>query len=420
MRRLGWLALALLGCDDNEADFEVQVTNNSPEYPFSDSDGFAVPDGDTEPGPALPGHSYSFSFAAGPGSTLHFATMQVQSNDQFFAPDAGGIELFSEDGTPLSGDITDLVLLWDAGTEVNQEPGLGPDQAPRQAGPNQGDIDLDSTVRLAEDEFGNLPEIEDVIRVTLSVEDDHLFTVVIENISAMDAIPTSDGGAVPVVLAPGVFAISPVDAQLFASGQAAPEGLEELAEDGDISVALASLDGVTGLTTPISPVAWGLNQGSPVIFTEGQEASAELELLAEDGDASGIGVALGLEGGFYTVPDGQTAGGPASPGDSYTFQIRAFEGDNLSIVTMLVQSNDWFFGADGDTLPLFDDDGEARGFVANLAVYDAGTEVDEVLGAGPNQAPRQAGPNTGPDENGVVEEQSGYSNYVQVRVRPLE
>ena len=99
---------------------------------------FAVPDGAAEAGPALPGSSYSFSFEATPGEYLSFATMFVQSNDWFFAPAASGIGLFDGDA-PLEGDITELVLLWDAGTEVDETPGEGPNQAPRQAGPDTGD-----------------------------------------------------------------------------------------------------------------------------------------------------------------------------------------------------------------------------------------------------------------------------------------
>ena len=99
---------------------------------------FANPDGGSEAGPALPGSSYTFSFEATPGDYLSFATMFVQSNDWFFAPDPNGLNLFDGD-TPLEGDITDLVGLWDAGTEVDEEPGEGANQAPRQAGPNSGD-----------------------------------------------------------------------------------------------------------------------------------------------------------------------------------------------------------------------------------------------------------------------------------------
>jgi hypothetical protein len=37
-----------------------------------------------------------------------------------------------------------------------------------------------------------------------------------------------------------------------------------------------------------------------------------------------------------------------------------------------------------------------------VQLYDAGTEVDQPIGFGSNQAPRQAGPNTGLAEGGVV------------------
>ncbi|MCP3998697.1 MAG: hypothetical protein GY722_27045 [bacterium] len=99
---------------------------------------FAIPDGATEPGPALPGSSYSFTFEAVHGDYLSFATMFVQSNDWFLAPSPNGISLFTDD-TPLQGDITALVSLWDAGTEVDETPGQGENQAPRQEAPNTGD-----------------------------------------------------------------------------------------------------------------------------------------------------------------------------------------------------------------------------------------------------------------------------------------
>ena len=99
---------------------------------------FAVPEGAAEAAPAPPGSSYTFTFEAAPGDYLSFATMFVQSNDWFFAPASSGINLF-EEGAPLDGDITDLVFLWDAGTEIDETPGEGLNQAPRQSGPNTGD-----------------------------------------------------------------------------------------------------------------------------------------------------------------------------------------------------------------------------------------------------------------------------------------
>lgn len=123
------------------------------------SDVFVVPDGAADPGPALPGDAYSFTFEAVPGERLSFATLFVQSNDFFFVPPAGGIELFDGD-TPIEGDITAQISLWDAGTEVDQPLGVGADQAPRQAGPDTG-ADQDGVVG-AVDGGG--------IRVAISVE----------------------------------------------------------------------------------------------------------------------------------------------------------------------------------------------------------------------------------------------------------
>jgi hypothetical protein len=51
--------------------------------------------------------------------------MMGQSNDWFYGPSDSGIELF-KNGKPISGDITSQIILWNAGTEVNQEPGIGP------------------------------------------------------------------------------------------------------------------------------------------------------------------------------------------------------------------------------------------------------------------------------------------------------
>lgn len=59
---------------------------------------------------------------AEPGDRLVFASMFVQSNDKFFAPDAAGIDLFNGQ-EPISGDLTSKVILWDAGTEEDEAPG---------------------------------------------------------------------------------------------------------------------------------------------------------------------------------------------------------------------------------------------------------------------------------------------------------
>src|SRR5690606_29741203 len=71
----------------------------------------------------LPGESVSFQFSAAKGQAVSFATMYGWSNDLFFAPANPGIALYAEDGTPIEGDVSSAIKLWDNGTRINQAPG---------------------------------------------------------------------------------------------------------------------------------------------------------------------------------------------------------------------------------------------------------------------------------------------------------
>ncbi len=88
--------------------------------------------------PIPPGDAYEFTITAAPGDRLSFAMMVVETNDVFLGTIEAGISLYRPDGTPLNGDVTESVLVWDAGTEVNQSPGTGNNQAPRQSGSDTG------------------------------------------------------------------------------------------------------------------------------------------------------------------------------------------------------------------------------------------------------------------------------------------
>ena len=99
---------------------------------------FNTPVGAMGPGPIRPGDSYEFTFTAMPGIKLFMTQMFGQSNDWFYSPDANGIALFDSKGNPVSGDITNKFVLWDAGTEKDEEIGIGPNQGPRQPAPNTG------------------------------------------------------------------------------------------------------------------------------------------------------------------------------------------------------------------------------------------------------------------------------------------
>jgi hypothetical protein len=130
---------------------------------------FNKPVGDAAPGPITPGKAYEFEIAAEPGQVLTLAFMFGQSNDLFYAPGAAGIALFDKQGHPLTRDVTGDLSLWDAGTEVNEEPGVGPNQAPRQPAPHTGKHEREPIVRVAATHDGfTYPQITEVVRVTVT------------------------------------------------------------------------------------------------------------------------------------------------------------------------------------------------------------------------------------------------------------
>jgi hypothetical protein len=128
---------------------------------------FNTPAGSDKAGPLLPGGAYEFSFIGTEGMKLNLIAMYGQSNDLFYAPKTA-IDLFDKDGNSLACDITDKLLLWDAGTEVNQAPGVGDEQAPRQKIPNTGKAE-NGVVRLVSDGF-TYPNTKDVLRVTVTAQ----------------------------------------------------------------------------------------------------------------------------------------------------------------------------------------------------------------------------------------------------------
>jgi hypothetical protein len=109
-----------------------------------------------------------FTFTARPGDKFSFANMFVQSNDLFYGFENGGVDLFDSMGKPVTGDLTARVVLYDAGTEVNEAPGVGPNQAPRQAKPNTGASE-NKTVQVVNDGFV-YPAAAAVIRVTVQLD----------------------------------------------------------------------------------------------------------------------------------------------------------------------------------------------------------------------------------------------------------
>ena len=114
---------------------------------------FNMPVGAMAAGPIRPGDSFEFTVTAMPGMKLFMTQMFGQSNDWFYAPSANGIALFDSKGNPVSGDITGQLYLWDAGTEKDEEIGIGPSQGPRQKGMNTGEAENGVVHRVKDDRW---------------------------------------------------------------------------------------------------------------------------------------------------------------------------------------------------------------------------------------------------------------------------
>jgi len=361
----------------------------------------------------MPGESQEISFHAGRGHYLSLATMFVQSNDLFYAFDEMGLRLY-DDGNAATGDVTRFIDLWDAGTEVNEMPGSGPNQAPRQSGPDTGDEE-NGTVELIDDvnDGFSYPADEAVIRLTLAHDGGTEFTLTIENVSGNASLSTP--------LAPGVWAVHGEGGQLFTSGEASSEGLQDIAEDGDISITYEALADDTGYVSPLAPGAWAIHKADIMpLFEENTSDRGEgLEELAEDGDPSVLMGTLAdnsevSESGVFNTPVGASGPGPLLPGNSYTFTFEAEEGDYLSFATMLVHTNDLFYGPDENGLDLFENGTAIEGdLTGSIQLWDAGTEVNEYPGAGNNQ-PARGGGNSGAAENGTVREVDDAFTYPAV------
>jgi hypothetical protein len=129
---------------------------------------FNTPSGAMSAGPIRPGDAYEFTFTAMPGMKLFMTQMFGQSNDWFYAPSTNGIALFDGKGNPIGGDITNELYLWDAGTEKDEEIGIGPNQGPRQKGTNTGDDEHGVVHRVKDERWtGRNPEF---FRVTITPE----------------------------------------------------------------------------------------------------------------------------------------------------------------------------------------------------------------------------------------------------------
>ena len=156
--------------------------------------------------------------------------------------------------------------------------------------------------------------------------------------------------------------------------------------DGNLVYATHSVTGnatyevtITNITPgqPITPPLLVTHSADVGIFATGEEASEELQQLAENGNFGPLVESLAEGSGVLDVVTGTAPLVPANdPGDtgmaySATFTVRA-EGnhDRLSFASMLICTNDGFAGINGVSLPGY---GEKTVYAA---AYDARTEAN--------------------------------------------
>jgi len=302
---------------------------------------------------------------------LSFATMYGLSNDGFYAPDDGGISVYEGDfpAVEVERDITSEITLWDAGTQVNQEPGPG----------NQHNgADENGVVKemMAVGDGYDYGTVATNLKATLTYDGNSKFTVTIE---VLDGSTTAISPVSWVVHSDG-------QTPIFEAGMADyGKGLEDLAETGNAGPLGNYLFRNSGYVSPIAPVLWVLHDKKDMpIFTEGTpDYGIGVETLAETGNPEPLYLSLIADGystGFYVTRENSLGDGPLFPGQMYKFTVEGHVGQTLSIASMLGASNDIFFSTGDEGIKLSNGMAE-KDLTHFIELYDAGTEVNEYPGA---------------------------------------
>lgn len=333
----------------------------------------------------LPGQSTTFTFSAAKNQRLTFATMYGWSNDLFFAPDNPGIKLYNDDGTPITGDVSAQIKLWDNGTRVNQAPG----SAVVHPGTKETTVKNIKEVNGTDDYGNTYLAASKLMQVSLAYNGNSVFTVTITN--------RSGGTANETPFSPGVWTISYVAGgnqllpeAIYSVGKLSANGLTNIAEMGDNSVLNTYLMGRTGIFTPLSPVLVVVYDGSenPFFKTGENDRGEGLKDLAQKGNADILAASLRTKAGVkavYVLKDAtNTVLLPRTDGANggmVSQQLSVVKGDRIAIATMYGFSNDWFFATSGN-----DWDATQKGDLSStIGLYDDGTAVNQFPGAGITQ-----------------------------------
>lgn len=132
-----------------------------------------------------------------------------------------------------------------------------------------------------------------------------------------------------------------------------------------------------------TPLLVAAHRAGTHLFKVGESASESLQAMAEGGDISSLESNVDAVGADKVA---DPAGGLLAPGGSTSFELSTSDGnDYLSVVAMVLPTNDGFAGLNAKKIPT-----EPGVYTYNLNAYDAGTEVNDEIVNG-NGAPGLAG-----------------------------
>lgn len=167
---------------------------------------------------------------------------------------------------------------------------------------------------------------------------------------------------------------------------------------------------VTNLTNAVhfTPLLISAHNPQTHLFEAGMAASVSLQAMAEGGDISGLATDLSAIGATVVT---DPAGGLLAPGASTSTTLMSERPNaRLSLVAMLLPTNDGFVGLDSLSVP------KAPGtYTYYLNAYDAGTEAnDEIINGG--GAPGIPGIPADPSGNGGAGASGVISTEYNTRV----
>ncbi len=421
-------AVCLSACTQPEAndpsrEFVVRVVNLTPSQSVFETGRFDIPDGELVAGPIGPEQSYRFDVEVHPGAQLQIISMFLESNDAFLAFPPGGIALWTHDGEPIEGERTHELVLYDAGTEIDEPLGEGEGQPLRQSEPGAGQPANGRVSAITDGEDGagtspdgvEFPAIAEFVEVHVLHIDGPYFRVVIDNVSPKDLIGQPSNGPKkdekPALLSPGVFSVHAAGVEWFDIGERVTPQVERLVEDGDPAPLAEQMEYLEGVSSDLSGLVWAVHDGDVALCGVGASASPGLEDLVEDGRSAALLDELAADAAvhLYGLADRNNGSPVIEPGEAVEFRFWAEPGAHLEFVSAYLAANDKFVGACESGIALFDPDGVPRSGDLGWAVdlFDAGTEVDEPPGLGTNQFERQPRSGAGADEGEVVREVRG-------------